>query len=424
MGARGDVYIIAVRVRGKFLKCFIPGFLQGRAVAFAVRKSSTAEEEAVGRFRRGLWRSVAKIVVENKWIINEAKTQREAYYLVRNMLAKVDEKLYHEFSSEEAYYYFTQDFLNRLEAWGAIERKPPADPVGSVIVNGRLEQIQSAIASLIKPEDYRGIIYVEKFGAAERLRPLSELGFIIMAGKGFPTRLIREFAKRGKLFVYHDCDKAGNDIYRVFTEGAKRLKRISEDYAARWIVSHAKDVGLFLEDAVKLGLDPEPEPRRRRGRRYELEALYAKLRMLGIEEPHVAYVSYQLEKRYGIELRPMVLDPVEMYISKASTLISLSIALELDAVVKAKASEVLSSVQQAGQLLLDGYRLREDLLRRIVEESVQELARRLASGIAIEIRSDDLTVIIGGVTGFSNEREFEQKFKERYGVNKLYDLLG
>jgi len=32
-------------------------------MAFAVRKSSSAEEEVVGRFRRGLWRSVAKLLL-------------------------------------------------------------------------------------------------------------------------------------------------------------------------------------------------------------------------------------------------------------------------------------------------------------------------------------------------------------------------
>ena len=319
-------------------------------MAFAVRRSrrSSAEEDAVERFRDRLWRTVARIIAENPWIVRESKTERECYYFVRNLLAQIDGKLYRKLATKEAYNYFTQDFLNRAEAWGLIERKPPADPVGFVVVEGSEYLIKEALHYLSRIEEFRGVIYVEKSSAAQRLAPLSELGFVIIAGKGFPTRLIREtsrLAREGKVFVYHDADKAGNDIYRVFVEGSKRLKRISESYAAKWIVPFAKDVGLFLEDAIRLGVEPEPEAAGRKGKRYELEALYAKLKSLGVQEPHVAYVSYQLEKRYGVELRPMVLDPVEMYISKASTLISLSIALELDAVVKAKANEVLSSVQ-------------------------------------------------------------------------------
>jgi len=79
--------------------------------------------------------------------------------------------------------------------------------------------------------------------------------------------------------------------------------------------------------------------------------------------------------------------------------------------------------QVAGQLLLDNYELREDLLRRVVEESIQEQARRLASGVTIEISSDDLTITIGGVTGFNDEKEFEQRYKERYRISKVYELL-
>jgi hypothetical protein len=399
-------------------------------VASAVRRSrrSSAEEDAVERFRDRLWRTVARIIAENPWIVRESKTERECYYFVRNLLAQIDGKLYRKLATKEAYNYFTQDFLNRAEAWGLIERKPPADPVGFVVVEGSEYLIKEALHYLGKIEEFRGVIYVEKTAAAQRLAPLSELGFVIIAGKGFPTRLIREtsrLAREGKVFVYHDADKAGNDIYRVFVEGAKRLKRISESYAAKWVVPFAKDVGLFLEDAIRLGVESEPEAGGRKGKRYELEALFAKLKSLGVQEPHIAYVSYQLEKRYGVELRPRIPDPEDLYARRAAMIVSLAISAELNRIAREKTREILGSVHSGGQPVLDGCKLREDVLRRIAEESLKALTERVSQGaITLTVSEHDLVMVIGGISEFSDEREFEQRFKERYGVNKIYDLLG
>ena len=397
-------------------------------MAIASQRAVAVEdkENIVMRFRDRLWRTLARIVViEDPWIIKKSKTRREAYYFARNRLAKIDKTLYEKFKTKEAYKYFTQDFLDRLEAWGVIE-KPPADPIGFFIVEGVEHAIEEINNYIDKLKEFKGIIYVEKRSAALRLAPLSEIGFIILAGKGFPTRLMREFAKKGRLFVYHDADKSGNDIYRVFSEGAKRLKRIDISYAMRWIVPHAKDVGLFYEDAVKLGVEPEPEARGRQGKRYELEALYAKLRQdYGIENGHIAYVSYQLEKKYGIDLKPKVIDPKEMYARKAEMLLSLVIDITLAEIVRKKSGEVIDSVYQGGQAILDGYKLREDILKKITYESLAELSRVLVkSPPAIEIRPWDLTIIIGGIEGFVDEKDFEIKFKEKYGVNKMYELLG
>ena len=381
-------------------------------------------EEVVERFRTPLSRTLAKIIIENPRLVKEAVTERELYYLVRNILAKVDENLYLEFSTKEAYNYFLHDLLNRLEAWGIIT-KPPADPVGFAIVGGVERMIKEIVRYESEMGNFNGIIYVEKRSAAERLKPLSEVGFVILGGKGFPTRLMREIAKKGQLYVYHDADKAGNDIYRVFSEGAKRLRRISESYAARWIAEHAKDIGLFYDDAVRLGLDPEPEARGRAGRRYELEALHAKLSSMGIAEPHVAYVAYQLEKRYGVKLRPKVVDPAELYARRVKLVLSIYLDSILDPIVRSVTEEAVTSVQRTGQQVLVGGELREDLFTNIAvrsfEKIVGEVARR---SITINIAKSDLIIVIGGVSGFTTEEEFEEKFNEKYGISRMYELFG
>jgi len=386
------------------------------------RVAGAGVEDVVARFKTPLSRAVVRIVLENLQLVRQAVTERELYYLVRNTLARVDEDLYREFSTKEAYNYFLHDILNRLEAWGFIT-KPPADPVGFAIVGG-VERVIREVLRVVEAGGFKGIIYVEKRSAAERLRPLSELGFVIIGGKGFPTRLMREIAKRGQLYVYHDADKSGNDIYRVFVEGAKRLKRISEEYAARWIAEHAKDVGLFYDDAVRLGLDPEPEARGRAGRRYELEALYAKLSSMGVQEPHVAYVAHQLEKRYGVRLRPEVADPAELYKERAKMLLYPYLSSLLESVAESAVREVLEPVQRAGQALVEGGRLREDLLRMGVRRLYENFVKELSKGLEISISDSDLAVAVAGIRFTTEEEEFEKKFKERYGVDKVHELLG
>jgi len=388
-------------------------------------KEEIAGEDVIARFRRKEVRQTVEVLLKNKWIIEEANDIRELYYMARSLTAK---KGYHEayewLRTIEAYNYFTQDILNRLEAWGVIKSKPPAKPVGFYIREGVMHFIADLIRERI--DKFKGIIYVEKESVAKSLSPLSELGYIIMAGQGFPTRLMRELAKKGKLFVLHDADKSGNDIYRVFSEGAKRLRRISEEYAMQWVVRHAKDLGLSYSDAERLNLDPEPEVpkyRDRYKRRYELQALVKLKYSHNIKNPYVAYVAYKLEK-LGEDLRPKLLDPEEMYARKAYIVASLAIGRKLAEIASNISATTLKSVQDAGQPILDGFRLRRDLLEKIAMKSIKRLSEEILSKpIEISISDYDCTVVIGGISGFESPEDFVKKFKEKYGVFKIYELL-
>jgi len=393
----------------------------------AVKVRSTAGDEVervVKLFRKKPQREAARLVLKYKDLIERAVDIREAYYILRNFVAQeASRETYQWLSTEYGYNYFAHDILVRLEAWGYIIR-PPAKPLGFYI----RENVQHIISDIIYEsiDQFKGIIYVEKAGVAKQLAPLSEIGYIIMAGQGFPTRLMREVAKKGKLFVLHDADKSGNDIYRVFSEGAKRLKRISKDYALKWIVEHARDIGLFYDDAVRLGLDPEPEAKKYReyGLRYELQSLIKLKIRYGVENPYVAYAAYRLEK-LGEDLRPRILNPEEMYARRAVMILSMLLHKKLADVSAKTAKEAVQLAVQRGESLFDGFRLRKDLLESICVKALNELALELANAPPhIVVEDSDTTIVIGGISGFSSADEFVEKFKQKYGVYKIYDLLG
>ena len=390
--------------------------------------TAMTDQEVLKRFRA--WRRAVELILKYRKRIEEAADLREAFYYLRGIAWKhgyVD--VYQRLQKEERYDYFTQDILSRLEAWGVIKSRPPARPVGFYLKEGVLKFITDILRENM--DKYKGIIFVEKESVAKRLAELSEIGYMVMAGQGYPTRLMREAAKRGKLFVLHDADRFGNNIYRVFVEGAKRLKRISRDYAMRWIVKHARDLGLAYDDAEKLGLDPEPEPeqprrrrrRRKYGKRYELQALIKLQIEHNITNPYLAYAAYKLEQ-LGEDLRPRILEPTEMYTRKVSFLVATTVMGIAGDIVRKHASNVIKDVQHAGQKLLDGLRLREDLVRSIAERSLRDIADAILSKkFELEITSHDLTIIIGGVSNATDPDDFLHKFKQKHGVYKIAELL-
>jgi hypothetical protein len=106
------------------------------------------------------------------------------------------------------------------------------------------------------------ILYVEKEGELPKLQA-AKLGerydMAICSGKGQPTEAVRTLFDRAEagdyqLFVFHDADLDGYDIARVMAEATKRMP----DYFVDVI-----DIGLTVEDALEMGLSPEPFSRQR-----------------------------------------------------------------------------------------------------------------------------------------------------------------
>jgi hypothetical protein len=107
------------------------------------------------------------------------------------------------------------------------------------------------------------ILYVEKEGEWPKLqaaRLAERYDLAVASAKGYPVEAVRELfsrAERGdyQLFVFHDADIDGYNIARVMREATRRMPHHNVDVV---------DIGLTVEDALEMGLDPEPFSRTKR----------------------------------------------------------------------------------------------------------------------------------------------------------------
>jgi hypothetical protein len=107
------------------------------------------------------------------------------------------------------------------------------------------------------------ILYVEKEGEWPKLqaaRLAERYDMAVASAKGYPVEAVRELfsrAERGdyQLFVFHDADIDGYNIARVMREATRRMPHHNVDVV---------DIGLTIEDALEMGLDPEPFSRTKR----------------------------------------------------------------------------------------------------------------------------------------------------------------
>ena len=114
------------------------------------------------------------------------------------------------------------------------------------------------VAAYVFPEyTFDKILYVEKEGELSKLKAakLAErYDMALCSGKGQPNEAVRTLFERAEggdyqLFVFHDADLDGYDIARVMAEETRRMPGYSVDVV---------DIGLSVEDAVEMGLEPEP----------------------------------------------------------------------------------------------------------------------------------------------------------------------
>jgi hypothetical protein len=106
------------------------------------------------------------------------------------------------------------------------------------------------------------ILYVEKEGELSKLQAakLAErYDMAICSGKGQPSEAVRTLFARAEggdyqLFVFHDADLDGYNIARVMAEETRRMPGYFVDVV---------DIGLTVEDAVDMGLTPEPFSRKK-----------------------------------------------------------------------------------------------------------------------------------------------------------------
>ena len=183
---------------------------------------------------------------------------RDLYYAVRPLCYAHP---YWPASKPLGYGYFSQQLLTEYqELYGEIEvlyydpRGHLHEPhTGKVLNLGTLEVADYELP----PYTYDKILYVEKEGELPKLRhaELAErYGMAVIGGKGYPveaTRALFERAEAGdyQLFVFHDADLDGYNIARVLREATRRMPGYRVDVV---------DLGLTVEDALEMDLDPEP----------------------------------------------------------------------------------------------------------------------------------------------------------------------
>ncbi len=253
--------------------------------------------------RSNLWANVEQIILQH---YDELKNRRirGSYYIVREYLTqrlkegKITEQEFNHFLSAQGYATYRDDLWPSIEKQYGLER-PEAKPIGIIYDRG----VERPISEFEKVYyRARGFIFVEKADEAEDLKELSYHGWAIVAGQGFSTRLMRQLFKLDgrPVLALHDCDTAGEWIYRVFDVGSRRTNHLK-----LWL-ENVIDLGLHEDDASLLALPTQPEAgkfKKFRNERVELSALSVLKVRWGVENPVLAYTIAKMRK-LGIRVTP------------------------------------------------------------------------------------------------------------------------
>ena len=244
-----------------------------------------------------LWSVVRKVILEHYDVLKN-EFLRDAYYLIRDLTApligsSLTQEDYNWLLTRQGYASLRDDVWPSLEQKEGLER-PKAWPVGVVFDQGLEKPLSELERNMELGLDYvwdqaRGFIFIEKRGEAIKLKLLSEFGWTIAAGPGYPERLIRKLLKEEKeqrpVLALHDFDRDGRGIYRALGFATRRTKHLDIALGDR-----VTDLGLSQEHVKMLNLPMEPSPPKYKGElRVELSGLSVlKLRM-GLENPMLAY---------------------------------------------------------------------------------------------------------------------------------------
>jgi len=254
-----------------------PGGLIGDAI-FGVIKPIYKEGEKAKRTRRVPRRRyyyASEPKVSQKEIVfsvlGRAIQNAGAYFSARDLYYATRPLAYAHAEWEEdkrlEYKYFSQTLLTEYQ-----ERHRPIaglwrDPRGNLHephTGGTVAIGTREIAAYEFPEySFDKILYVEKEGEWPKLqaaRLAERYDMAVASAKGYPVEAVRELFARAEggdyqLFVFHDADIDGYEIARVLGEETRRMPHHSVEVI---------DIGLSVEDALEMDLDPEPFSRKKR----------------------------------------------------------------------------------------------------------------------------------------------------------------
>jgi len=292
---------------------------------------------------RRLWRVVRRLILANYDLLMRHSI-RGGWYILGDLLAtlvgkEISTEEYHWFRTEEqGYATYRDDIWPRIEQERGLQR-PEAKAVG-LVYDGGLEYPISRLEEAWSRA--RGFIFVEKADEAGHLAELSRYGWTIVAGQGYPTRLVRQLLKKDPrpVLALHDWDPDGLGIYRALGFETRRTRHLGIALGERVV-----DLGLHESHVKALDLPLQPSPPKYGGRpRCELSALSVLSVRMGVDNPILAYTIAAMAAR-GLTLSPLEGEKKVIFASLA----------------------VLTLM---------------DLLREAVEEAVVQAAKDLASKLA------------------------------------------
>lgn len=266
-----------------------------------------------------LWNVVREIILEHYAVLKD-EFLRDAYYIVGDLIApfigtKITQEDYNWLLTKQGYSSLRDDIWPSLEQKHGLER-PRAWPVGVVFDNGILKPLSELEEKMQMGLEYiweqaRGFIFVEKGGVAKKLEILSKYGWTIMAGKGYPERLMRKLLKEEEkerpVLVLHDFDPDGFGIYRALGFKTRRTKHLDIALGDR-----VTDLGLTEDHVKRLNLPTRPSPPKYKGvPRVEISALAVLKTRMDIENPILAYTVAAMMAQ-GLTLSPTELDKLEL----------------------------------------------------------------------------------------------------------------
>jgi hypothetical protein len=252
-----------------------PGGLIGDAIFTAIKpiyKEAKRQERAARSPRRSYYKPIPRM--PQKYIVFGALpraienaganfSRRDLYYAVRPLVYA-----HYDWDSDKTlgYNYFSQQLLTEYQ-----EDKGPieglwTDPRGNFHEPHTGKSIGLGTREVLSYEfpeyTFGTIIYVEKEGEWPKLqaaRLAERYDMAVASAKGYPVEAVRELFSRAEggdfqLFCFHDADLDGYNIARVMREATRRMPGYSVEVV---------DIGLTVEDALDMNLEPEPFSRQK-----------------------------------------------------------------------------------------------------------------------------------------------------------------
>jgi hypothetical protein len=253
-----------------------PGGLIGDAI-FSVIKPIYKEGEKAKRARRPSRRTyyyAPEPKVSQKEIVfsvlGRAIRNAGAFFSARDLYYATRPLAYshYEWDGDKRleYKYFSQTLLTEYQELHGPIAGLWRDPRGNLHephTGGTVAIGTREIAAYEFPEySFDKILYVEKEGEWPKLqaaRLAERYDMAIASAKGYPVEAVRELFARAEggdyqLFVFHDADIDGYEIARVLGQETRRMPNHSVEVI---------DIGLSVEDALEMGIDPEPFSRKK-----------------------------------------------------------------------------------------------------------------------------------------------------------------